>query len=151
MYAPSTGFKPPARAIAKTAAANRGKKRKPFTPEHREKIGKAHRGKPLSPEHRRKIGEAGKGKPSPFLGKHHTDESKVKSSASMRGSTPFKNLSATITEHQLSYTSLAKLMGLSFSSVSLKMRGKVRFTAKDIAKLVEIFGLPAEYLMARDD
>ena len=31
------------------------------------------------------------------------------------------------------------------------MRGKVKFTAEQVAKLVEIFGLPAEYLVARDD
>ncbi|MBR0261502.1 MAG: hypothetical protein IJQ85_06870 [Selenomonadaceae bacterium] len=37
------------------------------------------------------------------------------------------------------------------SNLSRKMRGKIKFTAKDIAKLVEIFGKPAEYLMARAD
>ncbi len=40
---------------------------------------------------------------------------------------------------------------LSLMSVSLKMREKYNFTVKDIAKLVEIFGKPAEYLMQRDD
>ncbi len=40
---------------------------------------------------------------------------------------------------------------LSLMSVSLTMREKYNFTVKDIAKLVEIFGKPAEYLMQRDD
>ena len=31
------------------------------------------------------------------------------------------------------------------------MLGERLFTRKDIAKLVEIFGMPAEYLLARDD
>ena len=31
------------------------------------------------------------------------------------------------------------------------MRGKINFTAKDIAKPVEIFNKSAEYLMQRDD
>lgn len=45
----------------------------------------------------------------------------------------------------------AKISTKSLMSVFLKMRGKYNFTAKDIAKLVEIFGKSPEYLMARDD
>lgn len=36
------------------------------------------------------------------------------------------------------------------TSLSAKMSGKKIFTAKDKAKLVEIFGKPAEYLLARE-
>lgn len=68
-----------------------------------------------------------------------------------RADSPFKNLLAEIDRRQFNYNSLAKLMGQSRKSISLKMRGKVKFSAKDIAKLVEIFGLPVEYLMQRDD
>lgn len=56
-----------------------------------------------------------------------------------------------IIERRFSYSMLAKLMGLSMVNISRKMRNERNFTAKDIAKLVEIFGLPAEYLMARED
>lgn len=68
-----------------------------------------------------------------------------------RAETPFKNLLAEIDKRQFNYSSLAKLMGMSRKSISLKMCGKVKFSAKDIAKLVEIFDKPAEYLMQRDD
>ncbi|MBR1645271.1 MAG: GIY-YIG nuclease family protein [Selenomonadaceae bacterium] len=156
----------------KMSESHTGKK---LSAEHRKKIGATFKGVQKSPEHRRKIGaaqcgeknhffgkhhteaarikisEAGKGKPSSFLGKHHTDESKAKLSVSLRGNTPFKNLSSAITEHKLSYASLANIMRLSKTTFSNKMRGRYNFTAKDIAKLVEIFGLSAEYLMARDD
>lgn len=54
-------------------------------------------------------------------------------------------------ERRLTYTALAKLLGLSQPTISEKMRGKLKFTENDIAKLVEIFGKPADYLMARDD
>ncbi len=65
--------------------------------------------------------------------------------------TPFKNLLDLITKQNFSYCDLAKILGVSVSSVSLKMRGKQNFTARDKAKLVEIFGKPIEYLLARDD
>ncbi|MBR1645587.1 MAG: hypothetical protein IJ685_02300 [Selenomonadaceae bacterium] len=59
---------------------------------------------------------------------------------------------AEIDAHHLSYSALARLMGFSsHKHVSLKMCGKIIFTDKDKAKLVEIFGKPIEYLLARDD
>lgn len=78
-------------------------------------------------------------------------EKNAKISAAHRLNTPFKNLVYEISKYNLSYRALAKLMGLSSSIISFKMRGEYKFTEKDIAKLVEIFGKPAEYLMKRDD
>lgn len=72
-------------------------------------------------------------------------------SATIRQNSPYKNLLSEMDKRQLSYTALGKFLGLSHQTVSEKMRSKIRFTAKEIAKLVEIFGKPAEYLMARDD
>ncbi|MBR2775264.1 MAG: GIY-YIG nuclease family protein [Selenomonadaceae bacterium] len=69
---------------------------------------------------------------------------------SKRHDSPFKNLSIEIDKHNLTYTALANLLGLSQATVSEKMHDKLNFTAKDIAKLEEIFGLPAEYLLKRD-
>ncbi len=66
-------------------------------------------------------------------------------------STPFKNLIYEIYNKGLSYNVLAELLNVSCTSVSLKIRGKKNFTAEQIAKLEEIFGLPAEYLLQRDD
>ncbi len=71
---------------------------------------------------------------------------------SNRNSTPYKNLLNEIEQRQFTYFELAKMLGLSSSSTfSNKILGRYNFTAKYIAKLVEIFNLPAEYLMARTD
>ena len=67
------------------------------------------------------------------------------------GVSPYKNLTAELELRKMSYTALAKLMGLGLASVSNKMRGKTRFTEKDKKKLAEIFGKPVEYLLQRDD
>ena len=75
----------------------------------------------------------------------------AKISAAHRQDTTFKNLVCEIDKHKLSYRTLEKLLGLSTGCISMKMRGERKFTARDITKLVEIFGKPAEYLMARDD
>lgn len=65
--------------------------------------------------------------------------------------TPFKNFLDLLIQRNFSYCDLAKLLGVSVSSVSLKMRNKQNFTANDKEKLTEIFGKPAEYLLSRDD
>ena len=94
-----------------------------------------------SPEHNAKISAAltGKSRPAEFV---------VKFSMIRRFYSPYKNLSGEIETHKLTYLDLHKRLGL--ANVSEKMRGLYNFTAKDIAKLVEIFGKPAEYLMARE-
>ena len=51
----------------------------------------------------------------------------------------------------LSYVELAKLLGISSGSVSLKMRGKIRFMDSEKNKLTEIFGKPIEYLLKCDE
>ena len=71
---------------------------------------------------------------------------------SNRGKTLYKNLFNEMQKRKMTYTELGKLLGyFSHQSISDKMQGRRKFTAEDIAKLVEIFGLPAEYLMARTD
>ena len=72
-------------------------------------------------------------------------------SAGQRGNSHFKNLTAEIDKMKLTYTSLAKLLGLTQQTVSRKMLGQENFTEKDKVKLAEIFNLPAEYLMERTD
>lgn len=66
---------------------------------------------------------------------------------SNRGISPYKNLIAEMESRKMSYTVLAKLMGLGVVSVSNKMRGKTRFTKRDKKRLAEIFGKSAEYLL----
>ena len=86
-----------------------------------------------------------------FLGHHHTEEAKATLSVSHRAETPYKNLLAEMDKRQFTYSALAKLMDSTQPAFSLKMRDQRQFTDNDVAKLVEIFGLPAEYLLARDD
>lgn len=72
-------------------------------------------------------------------------------SAAQRQESPYKNLLCEMDKQHISYTALAKILGLARRTVSDKMRGEVRFLERNVAKLVKIFGKPAEYLMARDD
>ena len=135
------------------------------SPEHRAKIGAAHKGKIVSDETRAKIGATSRGRhhsyktrakmsakhtgeKNAFFGKHHTNETISKISVKRRHKTPYKNLLHELDARQWSYTHLAVLMELTQSSISNKMTVKTNFTEKDKVKLVEIFGLPAEYLLA---
>lgn len=61
--------------------------------------------------------------------------------------TPYKNLLKEMEKHNLDYKALAKILGFAKQNVSARMRGKQNFTAKDKAKLVEIFNKPIEYLL----
>lgn len=74
-----------------------------------------------------------------------------KISATQRKETPFKNLIKEIDRCQLTYTVLSKLMNLPRQTLYCKMHGKKKFTETEWAKLAEILGKPAEYLMIRDD
>lgn len=122
-------------------------------------------GREFSAETRSKLSEAQRGNKKHF-GKHHTAETREKMSESHRGEknnnygkpsskrkySPYKNLVREMDARHITYTALTKLMGFSsYKHVSLKMCGKIRFTDRDKAKLVEIFGKPIEYLLARDD
>ncbi len=125
-------------------------------------------------ETRAKISAATSGENNPFFGKRHTAESLAKMSVSHQGNTawvgrshrrdskakisvvrradsPFKNLIAEMDKRQMSYKELAELLGLPRPTLPEKMRGIKRFSAVEVIKLVKIFGLPAEYLLARDD
>lgn len=92
-----------------------------------------------------------KGEKNPSFGKNPTAEHRSKIAVANRGYSPYKNLLAEIDKHKLSYSAIAKLLNLSITVVSKRMLGKISFMDKDIAKLVEIFGKSAEYLMVRDD
>ena len=78
-------------------------------------------------------------------------ERRIKLYETHRHNTPFKNLLCELSQNNFSYKALSELMGISQQSVSAKMRCEQKFTTKDISKLVEIFGKPADYLMKRDD
>lgn len=85
------------------------------------------------------------------MGKSLTAEAKAKLiSVAHRSDTSYKNLIAEMNNHCLSYMSLGKLLGVTKAAISAKMRGKKNFTKEQVAKLEEIFGLPAEYLLKRD-
>lgn len=139
-----------------------------LTPEHRAKISAALKGRKLPPEQRARLSELRSGKPLPIetiekmsaaqrgekshnYGKPLAPKISSKISEANRGYSVFKNLLRELDAHKLSYRRLAKLMGLSYPSVSAKMLGRLRFTERDKAKLVEIFGKPIEYLLERDE
>ncbi len=65
--------------------------------------------------------------------------------------TPYKNLFDELNKRGFSYCDLANFLGVSISSVSLKMRGKQNFTVKDKFKLEEFFQKPISYLLHRAD
>ena len=114
------------------------------------------KGVPKSSKHCAAIAAGRKGKfigeKNHRFGKHHTRKAIYIISVNQRGDSLFKNLLNEIDALKLTYAILAKLMGLaSSSSISDKMHGRKNFTARDKAKLVEIFGKPIEYLLARDD
>ena len=71
-------------------------------------------------------------------------------SAARHNNSPFKNLICEMDTHHFSCALLANFLELDASTVSRKIHGECTFTEKDIAKLVEIFDKPFEYLMARD-
>lgn len=98
-----------------------------FTEEVRAKMSAKRKGIPKSLEHRNKL------------------------SLSHRRNTPYKNLLNEMDKRKITYFELAKLLGLSSVTISNKMHGRNRFTAKDIIKIAEFFDLPAEYLMERTD
>lgn len=117
-------------------------------------------GKPLSDEQKAKISLKltgmkknldFNGEKNPFFGKNHTNSTRAHLSAIRRGNSPYKNLIAEMDAHQLSHAMLAQLLGLSREAVSMKIRGERNFTDKDKAKLEEIFGKPAAYLLQRFD
>ncbi|MBR0262104.1 MAG: helix-turn-helix domain-containing protein [Selenomonadaceae bacterium] len=136
------GGKPCDEVRARIGAAGKGKKK---SPEHRAKIGASERGKKQPPEAKAKISAARKGKSL-------TPETIAKLiSIARRSETPYKNLIAEMREHNLSYAGLAKILGITKTAVSLKMRVKKNFTKEQSTKLENFFGLPVEYLLARDD
>ena len=176
---PMFGKKHTEETKAKIRAAQLGNKKnfgKHPSAETLAKLSAANTGKHPSAETLAKMSAAKSGENNPFFGRHHTDETRAKLSAALsgenhplfgqhlspeycskisianRGSSPYKNLVAEIDEHHLSYSALARLMGFSsHKHVSLKMCGKIIFTERDKANLVEIFGKPIEYLLARDE
>lgn len=158
---------------AKIGATQKGKK---LSEETKAKIGAKHKGVPKSPEHKAKLAAANTGKKASAetkakmsakrKGKRHTQEARAKIAAAKtdkprsketvrkmsigrRGESLYKNLLAEMDARQITYSALAKLLGFkSYTSISNKMRGKENFTAEQIAKLVEIFDKPAEYLIS---
>ena len=130
------------RASIKTALT--GKTR---SPEHCKNLSLSKLGKPLPPETCIKMAEAQSGEKNHNYGKPCTPEVSSKISLKNRGNSRFQNLLKEIDAHNLSYYRLAELMGIAYTTVSAKMLGRLNFTAKDAAKLVEIFGKSAEYLL----
>ena len=145
--AANTGKKRTPEQCANISAAQLGKKRGPRPPEVKAKISVKNTGKKRTPEQRANISAAHTGKKRGS----HSPEHCAKIAAARHKNSPFKNLVAELKARQMSYTSLAELMGLKPVTISHKMIGRKNFTDNDKKKLTEIFGKPVEYLMARDE
>ena len=74
-------------------------------------------------------------------------EVNIKVSVAKRGDSPLKNLQNEMDKRNITQRSLGRLMGICKTSIYARMNGKVKFKANEIHKLVEIFNLPAEYLL----
>ena len=91
-----------------------------------------------------------RGEAHPFFGKHHTLLACSEISIKNRKESPYKNLLAEMDKRHMSYHALAKLLGVTQSSVSRKILGENNFSDNDKAKLKEIFGLPSNiYFIAK--
>ncbi len=134
------------RASIKTALT--GKTR---SPEHCKNLSLSKLGKPLPPETCIKMAEAQSGEKNHNYGKPCAPEISSKISMKNRGNSRFQNLLKEIDAHNLSYHRLAELMGIAYTTVSAKMLGRLKFTANDAEKLVEIFGKPADYLLKEEE
>mgnify|MGYP002860339754 CR=1 FL=1 len=119
--------------------------------ETREKRSIKLRGIPKSPEQCAAIAATLQGRfcgeDNPFFGKHHSLLTCSELSIKKRKESPYKNLLAEMDKLQMSYHALAKLLGVTQSAVSRKILCDNNFSDNDNAKLEEIFGLPAEYLL----
>lgn len=129
------------------------------TAEERAKISVAKSGKnhPLfgkhhSDETRIKMSLARSGKKNFFFGKHLTSEHCSKIGMTERGESPYKKLLNEMDKQQITYTALAKLVGLSLSSISLKMLGKSSFSSEQMTEIKKILGvdISVEELFKRD-
>ncbi len=149
---------------ANLSAARRGKKRsyatgasislaltgRVFSPEHCANISKAKQGKIPSDDTRDKMTAARTGEKNHNYGKPRPKETCAKIGAAQRKESPFKNLTAELDAHQLSYAALAKILEINNATVSEKMLCRKNFTARDKATLAEFFGKSAEYLFHSD-
>lgn len=128
--------------------ANKGKV---FTPEHCEHISEAKKGQIPSDETRDRMSEARRGEKNHNYGKPRDPKTCSKIGAAQRGYSPYKNLLAELDARDMSYSALAKLLGVHPTTVTEKMRDKKPFTERDKIKLVEIFKKPIKELLARDE
>ena len=78
-------------------------------------------------------------------------EVNMKVSVARRGDSPLKNLLNEMDKKKITGRGLGRLMGMDSKSICLRINGKIKFKANEISKLVEIFNLPAEYLLKETD
>lgn len=143
---PNYGKHRSAETRERISEANKGKV---FTPEHCEHISEAKKGQIPSDETRDRMSEARRGAKNHNYGKPRDPKTCSKIGATQRAFSPYKNLLAELDARDISYSALAKLLGVHPTTVTEKMRDKKPFTERDKVKLVEIFKKPIEELLAR--
>ncbi len=154
---------------AKISASNKGKI---FSDEHKKKLSDAHKGKKLSNEHRKKISVANKGHKHSAeaiakmsaakkgcKGLPHTEEQKRKISIAHKNKpnnkrkSPFKNLLHELNCKQIIYADIAKILNLNRTTISLKMKGKIKFKSNEMLLIKDFLKseLPVEELFLAED
>lgn len=93
------------------------------------------------------------GEKNSFFGKHYTEEERMKKSVKYRSESKYKNLITELNAHNFTYTTLAKLLGLSITSISRKMSGKRNFTLEEMVVIKNLLGsdMSVEELFKRFD
>ena len=120
----------------KMSEAKKGKRRKPFSEEHRRKMSEAQKGKPFSEEHRRKMSEAQKGKPKSEetkrkMSKPRSEEHKRKiSEATVGGNNPMARSVICLETKQTFNTVKQASEWLGKGNISPHLRGKTKSAGK---------------------
>ena len=127
-----------AESCAKLSAAMMGHE---VSKETRARLSAINTGKPQTAEAREKNAAAQRGEKNHFFGKHHTAEAIMKNALAHRGNSPYKNLLAELDARQISYTKLAKFLGLSQSHISNKMSGKKIFKSEEMIAIKNLLGV----------
>ena len=132
-----------AESIAKMSASRKGKKR---PPEVGAKVSAKLTGRKKSPEHIAKVAAARHGKKQP-------PEAVVKQAVATRKPSPYRVLQNEIEKRALTYTEIAKAIGIAINAFSNKMLGKEKFRPAQKLLIKNFLGveMSVEELFARED
>ena len=104
--------------------------------------GEGFRGFKHTQEHNAKIAAANRGIPK--SAKHRAKLSLIKTLTAKRAYSPYSNLVALLAERKLSYTELAKALGITQEAMSYKMCGKHNFSLAQMKSIKNFLGVKTQ-------